>query len=140
MKNNYGGKMFAREVLAFLEKPRIARFATIGRDGYPHLVTMYFMLDGDDIIMGSDRGERKVQNAEATPKGAVIIGGDPGIDEAGYLIQGDLSIEDDVGHNMTLRMLYRYETEEDAEKHAAEWADSDLVVIRLKPKSVIRVY
>ncbi len=132
--------MFTREVTAFLEKPRIARLATMDRDGYPHLVTMYFMLDGDDIIMGSDRGERKVQNAEATPKGAVIIGGDPKIDEAGYLIQGDLSIEDDVGHNVTLKMLYHYEGKEVAEKHAAEWANSDLVVIRLKPKSVIRVF
>ncbi|MBU7048401.1 MAG: pyridoxamine 5'-phosphate oxidase family protein [Theionarchaea archaeon] len=110
------------------------------KDGYPHIVTMYFMLDGDDIILGSDRDERKVKNAEATPKGAVIIGGDPKIDEAGYLIQGDLSIEDDVGHNVTLKMLYHYEEKEDAERHAAEWADSDLVVIRLTPKSVIRVY
>lgn len=132
--------MFTREVIAFLQKPRIARLATMDKDGYPHIVTMYFMLDGDDIILGSDRDERKVKNAEATPKGAVIIGGDPKIDEAGYLIQGDLSIEDDVGHNMTLKMLYRYEEKEDAERHAAEWADSDLVVIRLTPKSVIRVY
>ena len=132
--------MFTREVLTFLQKPRIARLATIGKDGYPHIVTMYFMLDGDDIIMGSDRDERKVQNAKAVPKGAVIIGGDPKTDEAGYMIQGDLSVEDDVQHDMTLKMLYRYETKEDAEKHAAEWAHSDLVIIRLRPKSVIRVY
>jgi hypothetical protein len=98
------------------------------------------MLDGDDVIFGSDRNERKVRNALANPKGAVVIGGDPATDEAGYMIQGDLSIEDDVEHTMMHRLLRRYETKEDADGLAAEWAESDMVVIRLKPKSVIRVW
>jgi hypothetical protein len=38
------------------------------------------------------------------------------------------------------RMLLRYETRKEADRLAAEWVDSDLVVIRLKPKKVIQVY
>jgi hypothetical protein len=98
------------------------------------------MLDGDDIIFGSDRGERKVRNALANPKGAVVIGGEPATDEAGYMIQGDLSVEDDADHTLLRRILRRYETEEDTASLAAEWAESDTVVIRLKPRSVIRVW
>jgi len=131
--------MLTRTVRRFLEKPRIARLATIGADGCPHIVTIYFMLEGDDIIFGSDRDERKVRNALANSKGAVIIGGDPATDEAGYMFQGDLSIEEDAGHAVTRKMLHRYEKKEEAEQHAAEWADSDTVLIRLRPKSVIRV-
>jgi len=98
------------------------------------------MRDGDDIVFGSDRDERKVRNALANPKGAVVIGGDPAADEAGYLIRGDLSIEDDTGQAMMRKLLSRYETKEEADRLAAEWAQSDLVIIRLSPRSVIRVW
>jgi len=129
-----------REVRRFLREPRTARLATIGADGYPHIVPIWFMLDGKDIVFGSDRDERKVRNASANPKGAVVIGGEPTTDGAGYLIQGNLSIENDVGQRLMRRMLRRYQTKVTVEGLAAEWADSDMVVIRLRPKSVIRVW
>lgn len=98
------------------------------------------MLDGDDLIFGSDRKNRKVKNALSNPKGAAIIGGERTADDAGYMIQGDLSIEDDADHDVTRRLLYRYETEEEAERNLAEWENSDIVLIRLRPKAVIRVW
>jgi len=132
--------MLTSEVRIFLQKSRIARLATIGVDGYPHIVPIYFMLDGDDLIFGSDRNNRKVKNVLSNPKGAVVIGGERIADEAGYMIQGDLSIEDDMDHAVTRRMLYRYETKEEAERNLAEWKNSDIVLIRLKSKTVIRVW
>ena len=36
-------------IRAFLQKQLIARMSTIGADGYPHTVPVWFMLDGDDI-------------------------------------------------------------------------------------------
>lgn len=127
-------------VRRFLSKPRVARVCTLGADGYPHVVPMYFMLQGDDIIFGSDRDERKVRNALAYPKGAVVIGGDPDRDRAGYMIQGDLAVEQDPDHVILPKLLRRYESKKEAEGHLAEWAESDTVVIRLKPKRVIRVW
>ncbi len=132
--------MLGKEVREFLRKPRVARLATIGSDGYPHVVPIYFMLDGDYILFGSDRDNRKVRNALTNPKGAVVVGGEPATDEAGYMIQGDLSIEDDEDHSMARRMLYRYESKDEAEKTLAAWVNSDLVIIRLRPKFVIRVW
>jgi nitroimidazol reductase NimA-like FMN-containing flavoprotein (pyridoxamine 5'-phosphate oxidase superfamily) len=132
--------MLTNEVRVALQKPRIARLATIGVDGYPHVVPIYFMLDGDDLIFGSDRNNRKVKNVRSNPKGAVVIGGERTADEAGYMIQGDLSVEDDMDHAVTRRMLYHYETRAEAERNLAEWKNSDIVLIRLKPKAVIRVW
>lgn len=132
--------MLTSEVRVFLQKSRIARLATIGVDGYPHIVPIYFMLDGNDLIFGSDRNNRKVKNVFSNLKGAVVIGGERIADEVGYVIQGDLSIEDDMDHAVTRRMLYRYETKEEAERNLAEWKNSDIVLIRLKPKTVIRVW
>jgi len=132
--------MLGKEVREFLRKPRVARLATIGSDGYPHVVPIYFMLDGNYILFGSDRDNRKVRNALTNPKGAVVVGGEPATDEAGYMIQGDLSIEDDEDHFMARRMLYRYESKDEAEKTLAAWVNSDLVIIRLRPNFVIRVW
>ena len=56
------------------------------------------------------------------------------------MIQGDLSIAGDVKHVSMRKLLLRYETKKEAERLAKEWADSDLVVIRLTPRKVIRVY
>ena len=132
--------MLGKEVREFLRKPRVARLATIGSDGYPHVVPIYFMLDGDYILFGSDRDNRKVRNALTNSKGAVVVGGEPATDEAGYMIQGDLSIEDDEDHSMARRMLYRYESKDEAEKTLVAWVNSDLVIIRLRSKFVIRVW
>lgn len=132
--------MLDEEVREFLRKPRVARLATIGSDGYPHVVPIYFILDGDGILFGSDRDNRKVKNALANPKGTVVVGGEPATDEAGYMIQGSLTIEDDKDHSLARRMLYRYEPKDKVEKTLAAWVNSDLVIIRLRPKFVIKVW
>lgn len=129
-----------RQVRRFLQKQRIARLATVGVDGYPHVVPIWFRRDGDDLVFGSDRDNRKVRNILANPRGAVVIGGELPIEDEGYMIQGDLSIADDVNHASMQKMLLRYETKKNAERLAVEWVDSDLVVICLKPRKVIRVY
>ncbi len=132
--------VLATAVRRFLRTPRVARLATIGPDGYPHVVPLYFMRDGDDLVFGSDRDERKVWNARANPRGAVQIGGGDLTAEMGYMIQGDLSIEQDPGQKLMLRMLRRYEPEEEVQQHLAEWGGGDFVLIRLKPRRVIRVF
>lgn len=138
--NKTGPQVLSRSVRSFLNAPRIARLCTVGPDGYPHVVPIYFIRDGDEIIFGSDNGEQKVRNALRNPKGAVVIGGEPGSDEAGYMIQGDLAVENSPDHALVGKMLYRYESKKEADGHLAEWTNSDMVLVRLRPKKVIRVW
>jgi PPOX class probable F420-dependent enzyme len=126
-------------VHAFLQKPLIARLSTIGTDGYPHTVPIWFALHGESIVFISDRDNRKVKNALANPKGAVTIGGDRG-DGAGYLLRGDLSIEDDPDNAVMHMMVDRYERPEAAAALKDAWKEDDVVVIRLTPHSIVRVY
>ena len=123
-------------VRRFLRRPRIARLATISPGGYPHIVPIYFLVDGDTLVFGSDRDERKVKNARRHRQGAVVIGGEPDTDEAGYLIQGELSVEDDPGGRLMRRLARRYSSGSEAE----EWAEGGGVIIRLSPRKVIRVW
>jgi general stress protein 26 len=131
--------MLTAEQRVFLEKPLIARLSTLDHEGYPHTVPLWFLLDGEDIVIISDRATRKVMNALVNPKGAVCIGGEPG-DGAGYLIRGDLTVSDDVDQRFTHQMIDKYEAPVEAARLKALWRDDDIVVLRLKPKSVVRVW
>ena len=130
-------RVLTRTVRQFLKQPRIACLATLGRDGYPHIVPIYFMLDDDDIIFASDDNERKVVNARHHLKGAVVIGGEPETDDAGYMIQGDLSIKNDRQHKLLRRLAKRYEVDKDEQR---DWINAETVIIRLKPRRIIRVW
>ena len=130
--------MFDDVARHFFEKKLIARLSTIGSDGYPHSVPIWYMIDGDDLVFISDRTARKTRNALANPKGAAVVGGDSD-DEAGYMIRGDLLVEDDVDQAITWRIIDRYEDKTSGNKLKEAWKDDDIVVLRLKAKSVLLV-
>jgi len=130
--------MFDPQAHRFLEKPLLARLSTIDQDGYPHTVPVWFMLDGGDVVFISSRDTRKVRNIIANPKGAVTIGGEPA-DNGGYLIKGDVSIEEDPGDVWVKKFCYHYEDKAKAEQDIADWAELDIVLLRLKPKIIVKV-
>ncbi len=131
--------MLTPETREFLDRKLIARLATLGADGYPHNVPIWYMLEGDDIVFISDRSTRKTKNLVANSKAAVVIGGDPD-DGTGYMLRGDVSIEEDPEKAMTKRMTYRYETREEGDRLLELWKDDDIIIMRLKLKSVVKVY
>ena len=123
-----------------LQKPLIGRLATVGSDGYPHNVPLWFLLDNnDDILIISDRKAYKTRNVQVNPKATLSVGGDD-LNSAGYMIKADVVIEDDTGHLVTERITYHYETEEIARRHLKEWENDDIVVLRLKLTKVTKVY
>ncbi|MCL4303357.1 MAG: pyridoxamine 5'-phosphate oxidase family protein [Anaerolineae bacterium] len=130
--------MLTATIREFLQKPLVARMSTLDPDGYPHTVPVWFMLDGDDLVVISVSSTRKVGHIKANPKGAIAIGGDP-VDGGGYLIKGEFSIEADPEDAWVRKLTHHYEPPEQAEKDIAAWADLDIIVLRLKPKVVLKV-
>lgn len=130
--------MFDSKAREFLKKPILARLSTIDPNGYPHTVPVWFMLDGDDIVFISACDTHKVRNILANPKGAATVGGEL-TDSGGYLIKGDLSLEDDPNDDWVKKFCYHYEEKAKAEEDIADWADVNIVLLRLKPKAVLKV-
>ena len=130
--------MLTDSILEFLKKPLLARLSVIDKDGYPHSVPVWFDVDGDDIMFISVRDTAKVRYLQMNSKGAVTVGGDTD-DGGGYLIKGQLSIEDDTDHRWTRQLTYRYEEPEQAEKDIAAWIPLGMIVIRLKPEKILKV-
>ncbi len=129
--------MYTEAARAFLQKPLVARLSVIDPDGYPHTVAVWYMLDGDDVVMISVRSTRKVGYIEANPKGSVSVGGGPD-DGAGYLVKGNLVIEPDPEDAWVKKLTYHYEEPEKAAHDVADWADLDIILLRLKPVKVIK--
>ena len=132
------GILLTDDARQFLQKPLIAYLTTITPEDYPHTVPVWFALDGDEIAVIAVRSTRKVAHIQANPRGAVTIGGGPG-DGGGYLLQGDLRIEEDPDDIWMKRLIYRYESGDQAEKDIAAWTPLDIIVIRLAIRRAIAV-
>jgi predicted pyridoxine 5'-phosphate oxidase superfamily flavin-nucleotide-binding protein len=131
--------VFSPAVRAFMDEPqRVARLATVDPEGYPHVVPMWFLRDGDTLLFITDRGDRKVANARAKPHGAAVIGGDMDSDATGYLIRGDLSLQEPDG-GRTARLIRHYLEGEEAERAIAQLLSEDQLFVCLAPRSVVRV-
>lgn len=135
--------MFTPDQLELLKLPLIARISVIDRNGYPHTVPVWFDVDGEDIILISDRNTRKVPYIDANPKGCVCIGGDPDAnkgDMTGYLFKGEFVNEEDPGYTWLRRLTLRYEQGEQAEKDIELWRTTlDMMIIRFKVSKGIKV-
>ena len=63
------------------EDARVARLATVSRDGRPHVVPICFVLDGDTLHTAVDekpkrtRSLQRLRNIEANPNVEVLIDG-----------------------------------------------------------------
>jgi PPOX class probable F420-dependent enzyme len=56
----------------FLERARVVRVATAGRDGVPHVVPVCGVLAEGRLFFGSGDGARKVRNVQANPRVTVV--------------------------------------------------------------------
>ncbi|GAA0969455.1 PPOX class F420-dependent oxidoreductase [Acrocarpospora macrocephala] len=61
------------EVRAFLDAPEFAVLATAEPDGRTQLSVMWVGRDGDDLVMATKRGRRKVRNLQRDPNATVLV-------------------------------------------------------------------
>jgi PPOX class probable F420-dependent enzyme len=66
-------RMTGPEVRAFLEAGRDLQVASINADGTPHLVTMWYELDGDDVCFWTYGKSQKVVNLRRDPRITVLV-------------------------------------------------------------------
>src|ERR1700730_3089505 len=65
-----------RHVQKRLEKELIIWLATVGRDGHPHVVPVWFLWDGKTFLIYAVPGQ-KVRDIEANPNVALHLNTDP---------------------------------------------------------------
>ena len=90
----------------FLEEKRFAVVGSKNPDGSPHLAVMWYLLDGDEIVVNSAQGRIKDRNIAADPRISVLVE-----DEYRWIrIDGRARIEHDqsITHEDIRRLASRY--------------------------------
>src|SRR5438046_7522807 len=95
---------------AFLDEKRFAVVGTNDPDGSPHLACMWYLLDGEEIVVNSAQGRVKDRNLAADPRMSVLVAD-------GYRwirIDGRATIEHDqaITHADIRRLAARYYEDE----------------------------
>jgi len=101
-----------------LQERRFAVLATLNKDGSPQLTTMWYLLQGDTIMMNTKAGRIKDLNMKRDPRIAICV-------EDGYnyvTISGTVTMIDDqeTAHQDIFRLAVRYHGEQNAKRQMEE--------------------
>jgi PPOX class probable F420-dependent enzyme len=89
-------EMTAEEARAFLlQGTRTAKVATTSRDGQPHVMPVWFVLDGDEIVFTTARDSVKGRHLRRDPRLALVVD-DEAPPYAFVHVRGRVSLIDDL--------------------------------------------
>ena len=90
-------QLTTEEQAAFLRQHHKAAFATIDKDGFPHVVGMNYVVKDGAFYMTSYGKAQKVVNVRRNPKvGLMVETGDSYAELRGVMVRGHCEIIDDV--------------------------------------------
>lgn len=121
---------------AFLNEKRFAVLATLNVDGSVQQTTMWYLLDGDTIVMNTKAGRVKDHNLRRDPRISICI-------EDGYrylTISGTVRLIEDqaTAQHDIHRLAIRYNGEEGAARQMAEqFSKEQRVTVYLTPEHII---
>ncbi len=103
---------------AFLSEVRFGVVGTTNPDGSPHLTTMWYLFENDEIVFNTSRGRKKARNLEHDPRASFLV-------YDGYRfvrVDGRVTVVDDpaTAQDDIRRMAIRYGGTEQGEKQARE--------------------
>ncbi len=131
--------MTPEEVRAFLlAKSRTGKLATVREDGRPHVVPIWFDLDGDDIIFTTWHTTVKAANIRRDPRVAVCVD-DDALPYAFVQIEGTATLTDGAPDLLkwTTRLAGRYMGAALADQYGKRNAVPGELLVRVEPTRVI---
>jgi PPOX class probable F420-dependent enzyme len=130
--------LLSEQARAFLQERRFAVLATVNPDGSPQLTTMWFLLDGDDILMNTRVGRLKERNMRRDPRISICV-------EDGYrylTVSGRVRLIEDqrIAQADIYRLAVRYNGEEEARKQMERFSKEQRISLRLPCERVIEYF
>ena len=103
---------------AYLREARIAKLATLNRDGSPNIVPVWYEWDGAMARVFTTRGSPKTKRIARDPRVALSVEEGVGLPEKWVTIEGTVSIEDGDALALARRLIERHYS---AERIAETW-------------------
>jgi len=127
------------EVRAFLSHgTRTAKVATSGAGGQPHVMPVWFVLDGEELVFTTWGDSVKGRNLRRDPRAAVVVD----VEVAPYAfvyIRGHVTLSEDLEELLRFAMAIggRYMGADRAEELGRRNAVPGELLVRLRPERVI---
>ncbi len=121
-----------REFLA--HGTRTGKLATVRKDGRPHVVPIWFVLDGDDLVFTTAADTVKGRALRRDGRAAICVD----LEEQPYayvMAEGEVELSTNLDEMLTwaTRIAARYEGEENAERFGKRNAVEGEMLVRLRP-------
>ncbi|MGI9553570.1 MAG: PPOX class F420-dependent oxidoreductase [Thermodesulfobacteriota bacterium] len=132
-------KMTREEYLGFIsEGTRTGKLATINKDGSPHVVPIWFLVDGENLIFSTGLSSVKYKNMERDPR--VCISVDEEKDLYSFAKIDGIAIFSNDPESMlhwATRIAARYMGEDKAEEYGKRNSGKDETVVTVKPAKMV---
>ena len=132
-------KMTPEEIRAFLSHgTRTAKVATSGPGGQPHVMPVWFMLDGEELVFTTWGDSVKGRNLRRNPRAAVIVD-DEVAPYAFVHIRGHVTLSEDLEELLRFATAIggRYMGADRAGEFGRRNAVPGELLVRLRPERVI---
>ncbi|MDP6454847.1 MAG: PPOX class F420-dependent oxidoreductase [SAR202 cluster bacterium] len=130
--------MNTAELGKFLEPGRIAVVATLRRDGFPHLVPVWYLFDGESILIWTDKTRAWPKNVMRDGRVALSVQDDrPPF--AALVLRGRAEVfdqADDAGYQMAKDISARYIGEDAADDYVKPWWPKLHTFVRITPDKI----
>jgi PPOX class probable F420-dependent enzyme len=134
--------MSEEEMWTFIESQKSIQVATIGRDGSPHLVPLWFAIDDGEIILETFSKSQKIKNLERDDRISVLLedgGSYPELKGVSIRGRAELIRDHDRVHEMHLDIIMRNQPgiERDALAEATRAMVPKKTIIKIKAEQVM---
>jgi PPOX class probable F420-dependent enzyme len=120
-----------------LRGTKTGKLATVRKDGRPHVVPVWFYLDGDTVIFTTGGESLKYKNMKRDPRVSITI--DDQTPPYSYvMIEGTVSFSEDPGEllHWATRIGGRYMGEDRAEAYGRRNSTPGEVIVRIIPSRI----
>jgi PPOX class probable F420-dependent enzyme len=101
--------MTAEEVTAFLDEQRVVTCATLGRDGWPHLMPLWYIVRDGELWAWTYAKSQKVRNLERDPRCTLQVEtGDTYDQLRGVMVKADAVIHREAVLELGVEIFERY--------------------------------
>jgi len=120
---------------SFLREPRVAVLATVGVNGAPHAVPVWYEYDGGRFYIISGSRAAKVGNVRRGSRASLCID-DRTAPYKAVVVWGKAAVSDNGVRDMAYRIAQRYLGPEEGAKEAETWLVEPSVIIEVTPERV----
>ena len=132
-------EMNKEEYLKFIsEGTRTGKLATVNKDGSPHVVPIWFLLDGENLVFSTGLSSVKYKNMERDPR--VCISVDEEKDLYSFAkIDGSATFSNDLDEQLVwaTKIAARYMGEAEAEVYGKRNSGPDETLVIVKPEKIL---